>query len=144
MAYLSSNLKARLRVHFSYACAYCHSPEFLSNAIFEFDHIVPEASGGVSTFENLCFCCPKCNSYKREALEGLDPKTDKMTRLFHPHTDVWREHFRWEDDKATLIGKTDVGRATIQRLKLNAPERVALRQVWVEFKRFPPEQDTNI
>jgi 5-methylcytosine-specific restriction endonuclease McrA len=65
MAYLSNALKARLRAHFSYACAYCHSPEFLSNAIFEFDHIVPEASGGDTTFENLCFCCPKCNSYNR-------------------------------------------------------------------------------
>jgi hypothetical protein len=51
MAYLSTTLKAQLRIHFSYTCAYCHSPEFLSNAIFEFDHIVPEASGGDSTFE---------------------------------------------------------------------------------------------
>jgi HNH endonuclease len=141
MAYLSNALKARLRIHFFYACAYCHSPEFLSNAIFEFDHIVPEASGGDTAFENLCFCCPKCNSYKREALQGLDPETKNLSRLFHPHADVWNDHFAWSEDKATLIGKTTIGRATINRLKLNVSERVELRRVWVEFKRFPPESD---
>jgi HNH endonuclease len=141
MAYIPASLKAQLRVHFSYTCAYCHSPEFLSNAIFEFDHIVPEANGGDTVFENLCFCCPKCNSYKREALQGLDPETRTMMRLFHPHTDVWNEDFAWSEDKATLLGRTAVGRATIHRLKLNAPERVVLRRVWVEFRRFPPESD---
>jgi HNH endonuclease len=141
MAYLSDDLKTRLRAHFSYICTYCHSPEFLSNAIFEFDHIIPEASRGDTVFENLCFCCPKCNSYKREAVQGLDSETKKLTRLFHPHRDVWNDHFAWSEDKATLTGKTAVGRATIHRLKLNASERVALRRVWVEFKRFPPEND---
>ena len=95
MAYLSEALKTRLRTHFSYSCAYCHSPEFLSNAIFEFDHIVPEANRGDTVFENLCFCCPKCNSYKREAVQGLDFETNSLTRLFHPHSDVWNDHFAW-------------------------------------------------
>jgi hypothetical protein len=50
---------------------------------------------------------------------------------------VWQEHFEWDDDKATLLGLTETGRATIQQLRLNTPDRIDLRLVWVEFGRFP-------
>jgi HNH endonuclease len=137
MSYLSKALKQRVREKFSACCAYCHSPEFLSNAIFEYDHIIPEAGGGETVFDNLCFCCPKCNRYKHDFQMGLDPDSNESVRLFHPQRDVWQEHFEWDDDKATLLGLTETGRATIQQLRLNTPDRIDLRLVWVEFGRFP-------
>jgi hypothetical protein len=46
-------------------------------------------------------------------------------RLFNPRRHLWRRHFRWED--ARLIGRTAIGRVTIQLLQMNDPVRTILR-----------------
>jgi hypothetical protein len=45
--------------------------------------------------------------------------------LFNPRIDAWEQHFHWEG--AVLRGKTPVGSATIELLRIDQPERVEHR-----------------
>ena len=47
--------------------------------------------------------------------------------LFNPRRDAWDEHFHWQD--ALLAGQTASGRATIDVLRINSSERVAVREI---------------
>jgi len=55
--------------------------------------------------------------------------------LFHPRTDRWSDHFEWNGPY--LVGKTDVGRATIDVLAINLPYRVQLRAALMEEGAYP-------
>jgi hypothetical protein len=48
-----------------------------------------------------------------------------MVPLFHPRVDRWEDHF--ETRGGQVCGKTQVGRATVRLLNMNAPRRVELR-----------------
>jgi len=84
---------------------------------------------------NLALACPHCNRYKGPNIAGLDSQSGQLVRLFHPRTDDWIEHFQFV--KALLVGKTPVGRATVQVLAMNADEplrfRIALLQAREPF-----------
>jgi len=58
---------------------------------------------------------------------GYDPASGELTELFHPRRHVWSEHFEWQG--AFIVGKTTIGRATIQVLQLNSEEQLQLRIV---------------
>jgi hypothetical protein len=75
--------------------------------------------------------CFYCNSYKGDNVAGYDPLTDSISRLFHPRTDEWDQHFAWNGP--LLEGQTEVGRTTIEVLRINDPGRVALRRVLIEL-----------
>jgi hypothetical protein len=62
---------------------------------------------------------------KGSNIAGLDPRSGKLTRLFHPRTDVWSRHFAWKG--VLLRGKTAVGRTTIAVLDINDPDSIATR-----------------
>jgi len=55
-----------------------------------------------------------------------DIKTGELAPLFHPRRHKWTRHFRWDGPK--LIGKTPIGRVTIEILNINEPLRVELRR----------------
>lgn len=105
----------------AYRCEYCHSPAPYSPEIFEFEHIQPISTGGVTELPNLAFSCPACNRYKGILRETLDPETGQMTSLFNPRQDIWVEHFVWSDDFIMITGLTPIGRATIEKLQMNRP-----------------------
>jgi len=69
---------------------------------------------------------------------GYDPVTDDMVRLFNPRVDEWDEHFDW--DGPLLVGKTAIGRTTVDVLNINAQLRAEHRRLLIESKRFPQEQ----
>ena len=60
---------------------------------------------------------------------GIDPDTQALTRLFHPRRDRWEDHFSWVGPE--LFGLTDVGRTTIEVLRINREEIVALRRLLI-------------
>jgi hypothetical protein len=82
------------------------------------------------------YVCSFCNLHKGPNLTGIDPRTRKIARLFHPRRMKWARHFRWEGPR--LVGRTPIGRATIAVLDMNHEERVELRQSLVEEGSFPP------
>ena len=96
----------------------------------EVDHIVAEQHRGGDTLDNLAQICGYCNRHKGPNLAGIDPRTDRITRLFHPRRDRWARHFRWQS--ATLIGMTPIGRATVFVLDINADERVSFRETLID------------
>jgi len=136
--YISVDLQRQIRARFSDYCAYCRSAEALSVAIFEFEHIMPRAAGGQTTFENLCLACPTCNRYKAHRQTMLDPVTNQNVTLFHPHLQLWSEHFRWNEDATEIVGVTPTGRATVFALKMNRPALIRLRRLWVKMGEHPP------
>ena len=60
-----------------------------------------------------------------------------MIVLFHPVQDVWHEHFAWSDDFCAVIGLMNVGRVTIDALRMNRPRLVNVRRYWVILNMHP-------
>ena len=117
-------------------CEYCQMAQDYTQLTFEIDHIVARKLGGKAYASNLALSCFYDNSFKGSNISGLDPRTGKLTRLFHPRRHAWNQHFRW--DGPLLIGRTAIGRTTIQVLLINLELRVAHRQLLIEAGLFPP------
>jgi hypothetical protein len=55
--------------------------------------------------------------------------------LFNPRLDRWGDHFNLAG--AFVVGRTDVGRTTVQVLAMNHGARIAARQALLENGEFP-------
>ncbi len=130
---ISAQLRLYVRSREHDQCAYCHSPEELSIAAFELDHIVPVSAGGQTEPENLCLACSACNRSKAAQQEGDDPLTNASVPLFNPRSQIWGEHFMWRDDATRIEGLTPTGRATVELLQMNRPHLVRLRRLWLRL-----------
>lgn len=121
-----------------YACEYCKLPDTLHPGPFEGEHIIPKQHRGTTTLSNLAYSCPNCNRHKGPNLSGIDRVTSKtkLVRLFNPRRHVWHHHFRY--DGPLIIGKTPIGRVTVQVLAMNDPLLVILRQELIEQGLFSP------
>ena len=117
-------------------CEYCCIPQLHDDLPFQVDHIIAEKHDGATVEDNLALSCYYDNSYKGSNIAGIDPDTGKLTALFHPRRDVWEQHFAWNG--AEILGRTPIGRVTIQVLRINLEERVALRQALIDEGVFPP------
>jgi hypothetical protein len=117
-------------------CEYCGLPAQLYPAPFQLDHIIARKHGGDGDSSNLAFSCLHCNVRKGSNIAGIDGETGTLTPLFNPRQQAWAEHF--ESRGAEVVGRTAIGRVTVQVLGLNEPDfmavRSALRQegVWPE------------
>ena len=118
------------------ACEYCQVPQSLSLLPFEIDHIMAEKHGGATTLANLALSCFYDNNFKGPNIAGIDPRTGRISRLYHPRRYRWHYHFRW--DGPYLVGRTAVGRATIEVLCINHPVRVTQRKALIAAGLFPP------
>lgn len=134
---LPEELRSSIRGRDLNRCAYCHSPEMLSVASFEIDHIVPLSAGGTTQPDNLCLACPNCNRHKSSRLSAPDPQSGNDAQVFHPRAQNWHEHFSWNEDGVTLVGLTATGRATIDLLDLNRERVLLLRRLWAKLG-IPP------
>jgi hypothetical protein len=108
-------------------CEYCRLPQAASRVPFEIDHIIARKHRGRTAGGNLSVACIYCNAYKGSNISGRDPATGKLTPLYHPRRHKWSYHFRY--DGGRLIGRTAIGRTTIEVLHINLPTLVALREV---------------
>jgi hypothetical protein len=111
-------------------CEYCLVPQSARQLRFQIDHIIAEQHGGETVLDNLALACPHCNRYKGPNIAGLDSQSGQLVRLFHPRTDDWIEHFQFV--KALLVGKTPVGRATVQVLAMNEDEPLRFRMALIQ------------
>jgi hypothetical protein len=140
-AYIPVELQRRVRKRFRNCCAYCRTAEDLTVAIFEIEHIIPRSAGGETAFENLCLACPTCNRYKSAIVLVLDAVTQSEVPLFHPQSQEWDDHFSWNEDATQIVGLTPTGRATIGALKMNRPQIIRVRRMWVAMGEHPRELD---
>lgn len=129
----------RILNRFGHRCAYCQMmAKFLPQGL-EKDHIIPRKAGGSDRAQNICPACPSCNAHKARKILGLDPETGVKIRLFNPYRQNWREHFRWDDSGAVIIGKTAIGRATAATLQMNTSTLIAWRKIFVDIGDYPPQ-----
>ena len=111
-------------------------PQWSDRLPFEIDHIIPRKHCGPTIASNLAGSCFYCNTFKGPNLSGIADETGKIVRLFHPRRHKWSAHFAW--DGPVLIGKTAIGRATINVLSINHPARIAAREALILEGVFPP------
>jgi len=137
--YLPANLREQLLTADDRWCAYCHTTEANTGHPMTVDHIIPQAQGGLTTFDNLCFACRRCNEFKGSATTACDPLTNEIVPLFHPRTQAWSEHFAWDASGTRVIGLTAIGRATVVALNANNEVIVDARRRWVSVGWHPPE-----
>ncbi len=137
-AYVASDLRRLVRDHFDDRCAYCQTAEHLTATQFEIEHVLPRAAGGDTTFDNLCLACPMCNRFKSAATSAVDPTSAAAVPLYHPHLQVWPDHFAWNDDGTEIVGRTAVGRATAAALRMNRAAMIRVRRLWVLLAEHPP------
>lgn len=133
MPTIPSAMRTQVRLQDRNRCAYCHTPEELTVTPFEVDHIVPVSVGGQAILENLCLACPACNRFKGNLESGKDPLTGEDVLLFNPRRQFWSEHFRWGDDRLEIQGITAQGRVTVIALRMNRPQLVNLRRLWLKM-----------
>jgi len=121
----------------NHTCEYCYAPEILSNMEFEVDHIIPISRNGTDKPENLALSCRICNLRKSDHIEGIDPVTLQTVRLFNPREDGWSEHFEKQAQLPyQILGKTEIGRATISCLDMNSSLQLRARSLWVALGVF--------
>jgi hypothetical protein len=68
-----------------------------------------------------------------------DHVSRRLVRLFDPRTDIWADHFIVDTDAAKINGRTDIGRATVTRLRMNAPKQLEARSLWITLFGFPDD-----
>lgn len=122
-------------------CEYCLTQRKFSPDPFSLEHILPKSRDGLTDEQNIALSCQGCNGHKFTAVEALDPLTLRNAPLYHPRRDRWSDHFRWSDDYLRIVGTSPMGRATIERVRLNREEVVNLREVLVQVGKHPPDYD---
>ncbi|MCL4206468.1 MAG: hypothetical protein KJ000_28635 [Pirellulaceae bacterium] len=70
-------------------------------------------------------------------VEAPDNETGTTVRLFDPRRDHWEHHFHADADQGLIIGITPVGRATVERLKMNSSTQRTARLQWIRLGLFP-------
>ena len=108
-------------------CEYCQLAQVDSVLPLELDHVRAKKHRGTTTLSNTCLACAYCNSAKGSNVAGYDPVTDALVPLFNPRADDWHDHFKWEGP--VLRGLTSEGRATIEVLRINDPDRIEHRRL---------------
>ncbi|MCD9185936.1 MAG: HNH endonuclease [Pyrinomonadaceae bacterium] len=118
-------------------CEYCRNQAEYSFASYSIETIVPQSKGGKLEARNLALVCQGCSNHKYKKTEGFDAVSNETVEFFNPRTDVWKEHFAWNEDNSLLSGLTPKGRATIKELKMNRPTLIELRAILVRLGKHP-------
>ncbi len=91
------------------------------------------------------YCCGYCRTPERIVgfRLNIDPITGKRVRLWNPRCESWQDHFCWSDDGTGIVGLFPRGRATVRALRLNRPELVGARSLWVQAGWWPPRTESG-
>lgn len=132
--YISENLRKEIAKRANYRCEYCKIPQLPIQLKHEPDHILPRKHGGGNSLENLAFACFSCNRHKGTDIASYDDLTGNLTPFFNPRTNIWAEHFLFQD--AEIIPLTTEARVTVKLLQLNDAVRIEQRQILIELGVF--------
>ena len=100
------------------------------------EHIDPQ---GGDVPENLALSCANCNLSKAQVTSAPDPETGNSVPLFNPRTQGWNDHFEWVEGGLKVFGKTQIARATIERLGMNRERILVAREHWIRGGAHPPK-----
>ncbi len=136
---ISASVRRKVEERAAKLCEYCLSPLDFSSDPFSVEHILPISKGGTHILENLALACQGCNGHKSSKTEAFDAISQTIALFFNPRTDIWNEHFVWNEDFSELIGITAKGRVTIKELKLNRQQIKNLRRILILADEHPPK-----
>lgn len=136
---ISKKKRAEIEERADGLCEYCGLPHELSTPPFSIEHILPISKGGNDDLENLALACSVCNGSKYNKTEAVDPENLEIVALYNPRKDVWNKHFDWNTDFSLIVGKTAIGRATVEALKLNRERTVNIRKFLHSVGKHPPK-----
>lgn len=127
-----TKIPAEVRRRAENRCEYCLIPQAVFRRPFHIEHIVAKQHGGLTEIDNLALACWQCNLKKGTNLTSIDPETGELTRLFHPRTDKWTDHFAFRMlesriGRIEIKGLTPIGRATVRLLDMNEELRQVFR-----------------
>jgi hypothetical protein len=137
-SYISLSLKNLVLSRSKGYCEYCKCPSDFSTEPFSIEHIVPRSKDGLDELDNLAYACIGCNIYKSDKTEFLDVVSQAISPLFNPRIMDWDGHFIWDESLTSMIGKTAIGRATIEALRLNRRPLKNLRRALIAIGEHPP------
>jgi hypothetical protein len=140
---VSRRLREKVARTAGYCCGYCRTPESIAGFRLSIEHLIPESAGGETIEENLWLACHACNEFKGSRVHSRDPETGRRQPLWNPRQQSWDDPFYWSDDGTEIIGATPCGRATVTALRLNRPELVAARWLWVQVGWWPPRSELS-
>lgn len=124
---MESALRSLVRQRAGDVCEYCRLPQAASRIVrFHVEHVIALQHGGQTEPDNLALACSYCNFHKGPNIAGLDPESGQIVPLFHPRRDRWADHFAWE--RTVVVGRTAIGRATVELLAMNDWQRVEVRE----------------
>jgi hypothetical protein len=126
-------LRALVRERAKGRCEYCLLHEEDAWVPHEPDHIIATKHRGRTEEANLSWTCMTCNRHKGTDVASVEE--DRVVRLFHPRRDRWTRHFRLQG--ARIVGRTAVGRVTVQLLQINRADRVRMRRTLIAAKLYP-------
>jgi len=142
-ARLPHRLRERVAKTAGDRCGYCRTPQSIAGFRLSIEHVIPEARGGKTVEENLWLACHACNEFKGVRVQGRDPATGKRVRFWNPRRQKWLDHFCWSEGGTEIVGLTPCGRATVSGLRVNRPELVAARSLWVQVGWWPPRGEVG-
>jgi 5-methylcytosine-specific restriction endonuclease McrA len=61
---IDTGLRDRVRGRANFACEFCEVTETDTGGDLTLDHFHPQAKGATDNFDNLLYCCTRCNQYK--------------------------------------------------------------------------------
>lgn len=138
MAKTPEKLRQKVETRANGYCEYCLIPSAFAPSVFEMEHIIPVSKDGETTSENLALACRACNRNKFTKTHYFDAVTNENVRLYNPRIDNWNEHFQWNETETEMIGKTPVGRVTIELLQVNRQSNINQRELLRLVGLHPP------
>ena len=72
-----------------------------------------------------------------ESSYWLRPDDPKGDQPFNPRLDRWEDHFSIDEETGAILGATDIGRATVDRLEMNRETQLTARLYWTRLGLFP-------
>jgi HNH endonuclease len=137
--YISAATKELIVKRAHGCCEYCKCPAEFTTELFSIEHILPRSKGGLDDYINLAWACIGCNIFKSDKTEAIDPISLQIVPLFNPRTMLWTEHFMWDKTLTLMLGKTEIGRATIEAVQVNRRQVRNLRRALMAIGEHPPK-----
>jgi hypothetical protein len=123
---MDAAVKRMVRERAGDRCEYCHLRQEQSPLFpLQIEHIRTRKHHGGDELENLALACIDCNLHKGPNVAGIDAESHQLTELFHPRHHAWSDHFEFRGP--LILGKTAIGRVTVDVLNMNSYDQVALR-----------------
>src|SRR5262245_21901658 len=113
-------LHEQVRQSYGHRCGYCGVEESAAGGEFTVDHYRPRSAGGTDDFQNLVYCCHRCNQYKGDFWPTMEESAEGYFVLYPIESNL-ADHICDNQITGQLEPLTVTGAFHIRLLHLNRP-----------------------